>query len=48
MGSQLDAMFNDVLLLLDDLILVWKVRVRSSQAAGQAGVQRAEAVAPAG
>lgn len=40
-------MFNDVLLLLDDLVLLRKVCVGSRQAGGHAGVQRADAVAPA-
>ena len=44
--SQFDAVLNDVLLLLHDLVLLGVVRVAGGVAGGDGGVQGADAVPP--
>lgn len=43
-GSQFNAMLDDVLLLFDDLVLLWMVHLGSRDAGGYSGVQRANTV----
>jgi len=47
-GSQLDAVLDDVLLLLDDLVLLGVAGLRRRHAGGDGGVQRADAVSAPG
>lgn len=45
MDSQVNPMFDDVLLLFNDLVLFWVIRLGNGNTGGDGGVQRADAVA---